>query len=137
MERNKTGKFSVLLLGPFKEKVQSSLSVLFKPSEDNIFRLREGAIDVLRECELKTTPKKVTSPKAAASAVKVLVKDHKPQAAFRIVINENGMWPRVFSDFLQQCLKALPLCNMLSLRNLNYLVVLIDPSTQNLASLLT
>lgn len=92
LERNKTGKFAVLSLGSFKEKVQSAPSVLFNPCEDNILKIRKGAIDVLRECELETTAKKVTNTKAAASAVKFLVKDHKRQTPLRIVINENGMW---------------------------------------------
>ncbi|XP_042148825.1 uncharacterized protein LOC121837296 [Ixodes scapularis] len=82
----------------------------------------KGVLAILKECEFDLVIKKITDKKKGASAVKSLLKGHKPTSPVRIFINESGSWQRSMSNFLQTCLNALPFGNVLSLMNSEQLI---------------
>lgn len=137
LQTDKSGLFAVLSDGNFNEKALVAVSELFVKSDENVAVLKRDVCKILAEEDITATLNRVRGASRSSFGLKFLVKDHKVDFPFRVVINENGSWQKSLAVFLQGCLGHVTLEGSIALRNSEELIEGISPLHRSSCTLMS
>lgn len=87
---NKSGKFSVLPVNAFNEKVDKAVGFLFLSFEGPLKSIRLFITQHWKECESLSVINRIMSANESSLYIKFLLKDRNVDFAMRVVVNEEG-----------------------------------------------
>src|SRR5690606_10221 len=112
VQTDKSGKFAILDKESFNSKALDSVDKLFKPFglKSELAKNKSLILSLVKngDDDLKKLATKITQTMNDCFAVKCVLKDHKADMPFRIIINELGTWQYLVSRFIKRSLEVLP-----------------------------